>query len=89
MDSALLGFLVVFGIWHAMLITIPIMDILRSSLPLKSKAVWSLFLLLLPMVGIGIYYLKYKSSLSQESRFEISAENERARAGTLPGGKID
>ena len=89
MSSEMIGFLVVFAIVHALLITLPIMDVIKAPFPLKSKLLWPLILLLLPLVGIGFYRLLYKSSLAQSERYEVNVTDLRARSGTLSGGNPD
>ncbi|NKB76406.1 MAG: hypothetical protein GKR96_05010 [Gammaproteobacteria bacterium] len=83
MSSAVIGFLVVFGIVHMMLITIPILDVVKAPFSLRDRLIWVLLLLLLPVIGVGLYRFIYRSSLSNGTGYEVSAAEERARSGTL------
>jgi hypothetical protein len=83
MDSALIGFLVVFGAFHILLVAVPIMNTLRAPISLKSKIFWCLFLIFLPLIGVAIFHFKYRASLFRGKTYEISAAEERARSGTL------
>jgi len=83
MSNALIGFLVLFGISHLLLIAIPIINTLKASISGKSKTFWCLFLLLLPFLGVAAFHYRYKSSLFQGKPYERSAAEERASSGTL------
>jgi hypothetical protein len=83
MDKTLIGFLVVFGVSHLLLVAIPITKTLQASIPGKSKLFWCLFLVLLPFIGVTIFHFRYRVSLFQGESYEISAAEERARSGTL------
>ena len=61
MGSAMVGFLVVFGVLHLLLIAVPIANTLKASISATSKLVWCLFLLLLPGVGVLIFHFKFRS----------------------------
>ena len=83
MDKALVGFLVVFGTFHLLLVAIPIMNTLQASISRKSKLFWSLFLVLLPLIGVAIFHFRFRASLFHGETYKISAADERARSGTL------
>ena len=88
MDTALIGFLVIFIPIHVLLITIPITHTLRAAISTKSKILWCGFLLFIPynrgsIIGAAVFHFKYKTSLFQGKAYEISAAEERARSGTL------
>ena len=83
MDKALVGFLVVFGAFHLILVAVPVMNTLQASISGKSKLFWSLFLVLLPLIGVAIFHFRFRASLFQGETYEISAAEERARSGTL------
>ena len=51
MDSVVIGFLLVFGIVHLLLIAVPLGTTLRAPLSISGKLAWSAFLILLPSVG--------------------------------------
>ena len=63
MDSAIVGFLVVFGILHLLLIAVPIGTTLRAPISIKSKLSWSAFLVFLPFIGAAIFHFRFRSSL--------------------------
>ena len=48
MSNALIGFAAVGGILHLFLVAVPLKDTLLAPISARSKAAWSLFLLLLP-----------------------------------------
>ena len=79
----MIGFLAVFGSFHLFLIAIPLRDTLRASISARSKFAWSLFLLLLPLIGAWVFHRWFRSGLYHGERYEISAAEERARSGTL------
>lgn len=83
MDSALIGFLIVFGAFHLLLVVPPIMNTFKASISAKSKIFWCLFLMLLPLIGVLIFHFRYRASLFHGKTYEISAAEERARSGTL------
>ena len=83
MSNALIGFLIVFGVAHLLLIVVPILNTLRAAISGKSKIIWCLFLLFLPLVGVAMFHFRYRASLFQGKGYEISAAEERARSGTL------
>ena len=83
MDSALVGFLVVFGAFHILLVAVPITNTLQAPISVKSKIFWCLFLIFLPLIGVAIFHFKYRASLFRGKTYEISAAEERARSGTL------
>lgn len=83
MDNALIGFLAVIGILHLFLVAVPLKDTLRAPISAQSKLAWSLFLLLLPLVGAFVFHRLFRSGAYQGENYEISAAEERARSGTL------
>ena len=83
MSNTFTGILVLFGITHFVLVVVPIVNTLQTSLPWKSKLLWTLFLLVLPFVGVATFHFRYRSSLFQGKGYEVSAAEERARSGTL------
>jgi uncharacterized membrane protein YjfL (UPF0719 family) len=83
MTKALIGFFAVIGIVHLFLIVIPLKDSLQASIPIKSKAFWCSFLMLLPIIGAFVFHCLFKSGAYQGKNDEISAAEERARSGTL------
>ncbi len=83
MGNALLGFLIVFSVFHLLLVAIPIMNTLKGSISGKSKLFWCLFLILLPFIGAATFHFRYRASLFHVKTYEISAAEERARSGTL------
>jgi hypothetical protein len=83
MNNALTGFLLVFGISHFLLIAVPFLNTLQAPISAKSKILWCLFLLFIPLVAVAIFHFRYKASLFQGKAYEISAAEERARSGTL------
>jgi hypothetical protein len=83
MDKALLGFLIVFGIIHFLLIVIPVIKTLEANITTKSKLTWCGLLIFLPLIGAAILHYRYKIGLFDGATFEISAAEERARSGTM------
>lgn len=83
MDTALIGFLVIFIPIHVFLIAIPVTNTLRATISAKSKVLWCGFLLFIPLIGAAVFHFKYKTSLFQGKAYKISAADERARSGTL------
>ena len=81
--DAIKGFLIVGGIVHLFLVLIPIRGTLRAKISKRSKLVWCLFLLLLPLIGVALFHYRFRSSVFQGKGYEISAEEERSRSGTL------
>jgi hypothetical protein len=72
MDSALTGFLILFGIFHLLLIAIPIGTTLRSPISGKSKILWSIFLVILPFIGVAFFHFRFRSSLFMGKPYEPS-----------------
>lgn len=83
MSNVVIGFLVVGGVVHVLLIAIPLANTLQAQISWKSRTFWSLFLLCLPLVGVALFHFRFRSSLFQGKVYEISAAEERARSGTL------
>lgn len=63
MTKALIGFLIVLGILHLLLVVVPITTTLRSSISGKSKVLWFAFLLLLPFIGVALFHFRFRTSL--------------------------
>ena len=63
MDSALIGFLILFGLFHLLLIVVPINTTLRASISVKSKLAWCTFLAILPIIGVVFFHFRFRSSL--------------------------
>ena len=83
MGKEWIGILGVLGIFHLVLVVVPVVETLKSGLSLKSRLAWSLFLLLTPFVGVALFHFRYRSSLFRGEGWNISAADERARSGTL------
>ncbi len=83
MSNALIGFIAVIAILHLFLVVVPLKDTLRARISTQSKFAWSLFLLLLPLVGAFVFQRLFRSGAYQGENYEISAAEERARSGTL------
>ena len=83
MSKSLIGFVAVIGIVHLFLIVIPLKDTLQACISTKSKVAWSLFVILLPIIGAFVFHRWFKSGAYQGKNYEISAAEERARSGTL------
>ena len=83
MDTAVIGFLVVFVPIHVLLVVVPITNTIRSSISSNSKWFWCAFLVFLPVIGVVVFHFLFRSSLFQGKSYEISAAEERARSGTL------
>ena len=63
MDKALIGFLVVFGLLHLLLIVVPITTTLRAAISGKSKILWFAFLVFLPFIGVALFHFRFRTSL--------------------------
>ena len=72
MDSALKGFLIIFGIFHLLLIVVPISTTLRASISAKSKLFWCAFLAILPIIGVAFFHFRFRSSLFLGKPYEPS-----------------
>ena len=72
MDKALIGFLLVLGILHLLLVVIPITTTLRTSISARSKILWCAFLVLLPFIGVALFHFRFKTSLFQGKTWEPS-----------------
>lgn len=79
MDSALTGFLFLFGIVHLLLISVPIGMVFRSRISLVSKVLWCTFLLALPFAGAAYFHFRYRSSLFLGKTYDPSAHDLGAR----------
>ena len=82
MSNALKGVLILIAVSHLMLIVIPVLNTLYSSISRKSKAFWCSFLIFLPFVGVGIFHYRYRVSLFQEESHDtkralIQAEKQK------------
>ena len=83
MDNALIGFIIIFGTFHLLLVVIPIINTLRASISATSKILWCIFLVLLPFIGVAFFHFRFRSSLFQGKAYERSTAEERASSGTL------
>jgi hypothetical protein len=63
MDNTLIGFLGVFGIFHLLLVVVPITTTLRASISGKSKILWCAFLAFLPFIGVALFHFRFRTSL--------------------------
>ena len=63
MDKALTGLLGVFGIFHLLLVVVPVTTTLRASISAKSKILWCAFLVLLPFIGVAVFHFRFRTSL--------------------------
>lgn len=79
MDSVLIGFLLIFGIVHLLLIAVPLGTTLRAPLSVPGKLAWSAFLILLPIAGAALFHFRYRSSLFRGKPWEPSAHDLGAR----------
>jgi len=89
MSNALIGFLFVFGVFHLLLVAIPIMSVFQATISVKSKIAWCGVIVLLPFIGVAIMHIRYGTGLFQGKNYEVSAADERARSGTLTPGDHD
>ncbi len=83
MGNALIGFFIIFGTFHLLLVVVPVLNTLRASISAKSKILWCIFLVLFPFIGVAFFHFRFKSSLVQGKAYERSAAEERASSGTL------
>ena len=83
MDNTLIGILVFFGFWHLFLILVPLRNVMRAKISLQSRIAWCAILVLVPFIGVVIMHFLYGTGLFYRSLYEVSAEDERARSGTL------
>ncbi|MGI9319359.1 MAG: hypothetical protein ACR2QW_18675 [bacterium] len=74
MSKAIIGALAVAGIFHLLLVIVPIINTLRASISGKSKFVWCAFLVLLPFIGVAIFHFRFKSSLYQGKAYEPTSQ---------------
>jgi hypothetical protein len=72
MDKALIGFLVVFGILHLLLVVVPITTTLRATISVKSKILWSAFLTFVPFIGVAFFHFRFRTSLFLGKTWEPS-----------------
>jgi hypothetical protein len=72
MDKALIGFLVVFGFLHLLLVVVPVTTTLRASISIKSKIYWCAFLVLLPFLGVALFHFRFRTSLFLGKTWEPS-----------------
>lgn len=66
MSNAFKGILILIAISHLILIVIPVLETLYSSITKKNKMFWCAFLIFLPFVGAAIFHFRYRSSIFQE-----------------------
>ena len=55
MDKALLGFLIIFGVIHFLLIVIPVIKTLKANITTTSKLTWCGLLIFLPKIASNRY----------------------------------
>ena len=79
MENAVIGFLVFFGIFHLLLIAIPIGTTLRAPISGQSKILWCAFLILAPFIGAALFHFRYRSSLFRGKPYQPSAHDLGAR----------
>ena len=72
MDKAIVGFLIVFGFLHLLLIVVPINTTLLASISVKSKILWCVFLVILPFIGVALFHFRFRSSLFLGKPYEPS-----------------
>ena len=82
MSNALKGVLILIAISHLILIVVPVLDTLYSSISRKSKLLWCSFLIFLPYIGAAFFHFRYRASLFQEEthetkRAQIEAERQK------------
>ena len=75
MSTAIIGFLAVTGIFHLILVVVPIMNTLRASISGISKLIWCAFLVLLPFIGVAVFHFRFKSSLYQGKAYEPTSSD--------------
>ena len=83
MDNTILGGLVFFGFWHLFLIVIPLRNVARAKISLKSRIAWSALLVFAPFIGVIVMHFLYGTGLFQRTLYEVNSADERARSGTL------
>jgi len=72
MDKALIGFLVVFGLLHLLIVVVPITTTLRATISGKSKILWCTFLFFLPFIGAALFHFRFRASLFLGKTWEPS-----------------
>jgi hypothetical protein len=72
MDKAIVGFSIVFGVLHLLLIVVPISTTLRASISAKSKIFWCAFLVTLPFIGVAFFHFRFRSSLFMGKPYQPS-----------------
>jgi len=72
MNKALIGFLVVFGLLHLLLVVVPITTTLRATISGKSKILWCAFLFFLPFIGVALFHFRFRASLFLGKTWEPS-----------------
>jgi hypothetical protein len=72
MDKALIGFLVILGILHLLLVVVPITTTLRASISARSKILWCAFIAFLPFIGVALFHFRFKTSLFLGKSWEPS-----------------
>ena len=75
MSKAVVGGLFVILIFHALLVAVPLWQTLRARISNRSKAIWSLFLILVPFIGAGIFHYRFRSSLFEGKAYEPRSED--------------
>lgn len=75
MDKASIGILTVVGIFHFMLVVVPMMNTLRASISTTSKLAWCAFLVLLPFVGVAYFHFRFRLGLFQGKAYQPRPED--------------
>ncbi|MEM7208620.1 MAG: hypothetical protein AAF434_12415 [Pseudomonadota bacterium] len=87
MDKALIGFIVIFGFFHVLLIVVPISDTLKAKISPKSKLIWITFLVLLPFFAVAYFHFRFRSSMYQGKPYEPTAHDLGAISPTKGSNK--
>ena len=75
MSQAIIGILVVVGIFHLLLVIVPIINTLRAPISGKSKLIWCAFLVFLPFFGVAFFHFRFRSSLYQGKAYEPTSRD--------------
>ena len=75
MSKALIGILAVVGIFHLLLVIVPVRNTLRAPISGKSKLIWCAFLVLLPFIGVAFFHFRFRSSLFQGKAYEPTSRD--------------
>jgi hypothetical protein len=75
MSKEIIGILAVAGIFHLILVIVPVMNTLRASISSKSKLIWCAFLVLLPFIAVTFFHFRFKSGLYQGKAYEPASSD--------------